>query len=295
MLNKTTEKEYKLRIDKVIDYILQNLNNDISLEALSGVANYSPFHLQKIFKQIIGETPKQYIIKLRLETALHLMVIHPHKSIIEVSIDCGFSSPSVFSRAIKHFFGISPEEMRRLSPKEKIKVFRSKNPKFLAPQTELHSGSAIEKPIIQIKRINTIRGFYLSAVFDDTSKIQQSFKEVIQLANTYDLLSGHTKVYGIVNPHHCNVYRTFVSIPANQSLSNKFNVTEIKAGKYASFKIRGDKKETLKAAHFFYHKWLPGSGYRIGDVVGFETFTGSPELTPYNKLERDFYIPIVPV
>src|SRR3972149_1241739 len=104
-----TEKEYKSRIDAVIDYILKNLNNDISLQALSNVANYSPYHLQKIFKQVIGKTPKQYIIKLKIETSLHLIIIHPHKSIIEIATECGFSSPSVFSRAFKNYFGVSPE------------------------------------------------------------------------------------------------------------------------------------------------------------------------------------------
>ena len=43
--------DYKRRIDQVIDYIFGHPDTQISLQTLAGVANYSPFHLQKIFNQ----------------------------------------------------------------------------------------------------------------------------------------------------------------------------------------------------------------------------------------------------
>ncbi len=54
-----------------MNFIFKNLKEELSLEKLASTANYSAFHFQKIFKQVIGESPKQYIIRLRLENAAH--------------------------------------------------------------------------------------------------------------------------------------------------------------------------------------------------------------------------------
>lgn len=294
MLHKDSSKEHKKRIETVIDYILKNINDDVSLQTLAVVANYSRFHLQKLFKQIIGESPKQYILKVRLETALLLMIIHPHKSVKEVSIDCGFSSPSVFSRAVKNYFGISPEEIRAYSPKERMQMLKIKKPKTIS-HTEISHENAILELDIQIKKVETIRGFYLIAPCDNMTKIQQSFKEIMQIANANDLLFDYKKIYGILIPHQGNIYKTFFTLNKHQRLSNKFNVTEIKAGKYATFKISGDIKKTIEAGHFLYNHWLPENGYKIADMVRFEVFSENPATTPYNELKREVYIPVEPL
>ena len=71
---------------------------------------------------------------------------------------------------------------------------------------------------------------------------------------------------------------------------------EIKGGKFAALKVQGDLQETMKAAQFFHHQWLPESGYKIADtVVGYEVFFDGPSTMPYNKLKRELLIPIEPV
>ena len=202
-----TEKEYKSRIDAVIDYILKNLNNDISLQALSNVANYSPYHLQKIFKQVIGKTPKQYIIKLKIETSLHLIIIHPHKSIIEIATECGFSSPSVFSRAFKNYFGVSPEKISTLTTKEKVEILKKINhlPTFKVGKN-YESTNDIEL-IVRITKIETVKGVYLNTPFNDSIQIQQSFKDLMQLVKTHDIFNADSKYFGILSPHQGNIYK----------------------------------------------------------------------------------------
>jgi len=293
MLNKATKKDHQLRIDLVIDYILRNLSKELSLQELSAVANYSTFHLQKVFKEMMGETPKQYIIRLRLENALHLLVIHSHKSVTEISIDCGFSSPSVFSRAIKNYFNVSPYQMRTFSIKEKIEIFKEKNPRFVAHLKELNSfDNQTSKLDIEVKKIESVIGIYLNTQFDDTSTIQESFSELIQLSSLNDIVIDNTKMYGILSPHKGSVYKTFVVIGENQKLPKKFNSIKLRGGKYATFKVKGNQKETFKAAQYLNHTWLPANGYRIADVVGFEMFETNPSLKPYDELQREFFIPI---
>ncbi|TND10319.1 MAG: AraC family transcriptional regulator [Bacteroidetes bacterium] len=292
MLTKETQKEYKSRTDTIIDFILKNLNGDVSLRTLSHVANYSPFHLQKVFKQVTGQTPKQYVIKLRSEAAFHLILVHPHKSIHEVAMDCGFSSAAVFSRSMKKYFGISPERVRSLSPREHIAILKKLN---LNPRPAKKNREAGRKRVVRIVKTTTISGIYLLASFNDPVKIQKTFKELVQLAHAHDMYTVDSKLYGILSPQHGHTYKAFLSSDKIKNVPGKLNVTEIKAGKYAVIKASGQMRETMKAVHYVFHKWLPGSGYRIADeVTGYEVFSRNPETTAYSEIDREIYIPVKP-
>jgi AraC family transcriptional regulator len=295
MSGNPTDTEHKRRIDHVIDYIFGHLDAQISLQTLAGVANYSPFHLQKLFKHIIGDSPKQYIIKLRLETAFHLLIIHPQKSIQEIAIDSGFSSPSVFSRAIKGYFNYSPEQIRNLDHREKMKLLHTATPKSVPDQahgsdSSLHTG----KVLIHTIKKESIKGMYLVAPFDNATEIQRAFTTLSRIARSHDLPAAGSTLYGILCPHQRNVYKAFLPISKDTVGMEKFTVTEIKGGNFATFKVRGNLRQTNKAAHYFYHRWLPESGYKIAGVTGFETFSDNPVSTPYYQLEREIHIPIEP-
>ena len=84
------EKEYLSRIRKVLAYIQENLTEDLPLEKLSGIAFFSPFHFQKIFSLYVDESPKQYIIRLRLARIAHYLKLYPGLSISDASFQCGF-------------------------------------------------------------------------------------------------------------------------------------------------------------------------------------------------------------
>jgi AraC-like DNA-binding protein len=57
MRSATTQTEHHQRIAAVIDYIFKHSNEDLSIDTLAAEAHYSSDHLQKLFKQAVGETP----------------------------------------------------------------------------------------------------------------------------------------------------------------------------------------------------------------------------------------------
>jgi len=285
--------ERKKRIDHVIDYILANPATEITLETLAGLAHYSPFHLQKIFKEIIGESPKQYLLKLRLEIAFHLLIIHPHKSIQEIATDSGFSSPAVFSRAMKSYFGHSPGQLRELSHIQRMKLLYAVNHR--SPRHPVSTSPASPLPVaIRTVKKGPVKGIYRIAPFDDPEKIQRAFQELNRIARTRDWATAKPMLYGILTPHQRNTYRAFLPLTQKDLGSNQFPLTEIKSGIFAAFTVRGDLKQTNRSVHDFYHRWLPESGYKIADVTGFETFSEDPASTAYCQLEREIHIPVEP-
>ncbi|GGB39349.1 AraC family transcriptional regulator [Fictibacillus barbaricus] len=62
------------QIFKVLEYIEQHIDESLTLEKLASISTYSPFHFQRMFKSVIGETPAAYVKRYRLENAAHLQV-----------------------------------------------------------------------------------------------------------------------------------------------------------------------------------------------------------------------------
>ena len=67
--NPAIAHEYKARINKTLDYIEAHLDNQFTLDVLAAVSNFSKFHFHRIFLGVIGETPFQFINRIRLQRA----------------------------------------------------------------------------------------------------------------------------------------------------------------------------------------------------------------------------------
>lgn len=104
------KREYFARINQVMDYIDQHLEQALELKDIASIANYSPFHFHRIFTFLIGETPFNYIQCLRLERAAIKLLQDPLLPITEVAYSCGFGSISLFSRTFKKYYGITPTQ-----------------------------------------------------------------------------------------------------------------------------------------------------------------------------------------
>ena len=105
--------EYEKRVNRVIDHIREHLAEELSLATLARVAAFSPFHFHRVFTAITGETLFGFIHRQRIEKAAGALGSHPDRSVLEVALDHGFSSPATFARAFKARFGMSATEWRQ--------------------------------------------------------------------------------------------------------------------------------------------------------------------------------------
>lgn len=290
---------HEQRISEVIHYILENLGGDVSLGTLAKRANYSPYHFQKLFKEQVGESPKHYVVRLRLENAAHYLIIHRDKSITEIALDSGFTSGSTFARAFKQHFGISAEALRKLSPEEKATLhFTKRNDAFFkqSDATERRYDEAYWNThlAVNVKRKPVIRCICTQALLADGASVDDGFSKTIRFAETHDLLTPETAFIGIINPHQ-GMYKAAVSLSENANRIKGINETVLPAGKYATFTVRGNAHHTLQSLHAFYAVWLPKSGYRIADSNGYEILSENPLMVPYHEIEREIHVAIEPV
>jgi AraC family transcriptional regulator len=87
------------------------LDGDVSLDALAFRSGWSPFHLHRAFRRLVGETPKAYTQRLRLDRAAGRLAAGTDR-VVDVALDSGFASHEVFTRAFTRRYGQSPKRYR---------------------------------------------------------------------------------------------------------------------------------------------------------------------------------------
>ena len=99
------------QVQPLIAFAASRLDEDLSLAALADRAGLSAFHLHRVFSAAIGETPKQFTLRLRLARAA-AMLLSTGESVLDVALACGFQSHEAFCRAFRKRFRMSPSAYR---------------------------------------------------------------------------------------------------------------------------------------------------------------------------------------
>ena len=92
-------------------YISEHLARRISVAELANVACLSPSHFHAQFKDSVGFTPHQYLLKARLDRASRLLQGSP-LPLVRIAEECGFSSQSALTTALRRYLGLTPKRLR---------------------------------------------------------------------------------------------------------------------------------------------------------------------------------------
>jgi AraC family transcriptional regulator len=98
----------------LLRHVHGRLDGDVSLDALAARSGWSSFHLHRAFTRVVGETPKAYTQRLRLDRAAARLAASSDR-VVDVALESGFASHEVFTRAFTRRFGRSPERYRSLA------------------------------------------------------------------------------------------------------------------------------------------------------------------------------------
>ncbi|MGF6605582.1 AraC family transcriptional regulator [Paraburkholderia sp. WSM4175] len=95
------------RIRRVTDYIRTNLAEDLAIAELAEQAGLSSFHFARVFRRETGETPHQFVTRLRLEEAARLLRA-TDRTVLQIALEVGFENASHFSVQFKRGYGATP-------------------------------------------------------------------------------------------------------------------------------------------------------------------------------------------
>jgi AraC-like DNA-binding protein len=105
------ESQYDPKIQQILSYINENLNDELSVDQLAERVYLSKYHFMRLFKAQTGSTVHAYVRQRRLLYAARL--IREGSSVGKAAADSGFGDYSAFHRAFRETFGISPGSLKR--------------------------------------------------------------------------------------------------------------------------------------------------------------------------------------
>jgi AraC-like DNA-binding protein len=101
------------RMSSVFDYLMKNVEKEISLQEVADVAAMSKNAFCRYFKQRTNKTFFQFLIEIRIERACGLLIKNPDLTVTEVSELCGFKNLSNFNRKFKEIKLMSPKMIKK--------------------------------------------------------------------------------------------------------------------------------------------------------------------------------------
>ncbi|MBI3682305.1 MAG: helix-turn-helix transcriptional regulator [Acidobacteria bacterium] len=100
------------RLCRSRDYVAADLGRPLRLEDAAGAACLSPFHYHRLFSRTFGETPHDFLTRVRLERARQLLAASD-EPVTQVCLAVGYESLGSFSTRFRSAVGLSPQEYRR--------------------------------------------------------------------------------------------------------------------------------------------------------------------------------------
>jgi AraC family transcriptional regulator len=292
-MNKIAElkQSYQERILNTLVYIQHHLNDELSLEKLSAVANFSSFHFHRFFLAYTGEPLQSYVRRLRLERAARDLAF-TSLPITLIAERATFQTVQSFHHAFKKMFNETPFLFREKQI-EKTNLFLSSDDSRLKDKART----------VTLKNIDSINVLFTRTVgISDDTELYKIWFKLITVASIPIFLSK--KTVRISTFHDCkemtslDKFRYDACITRNE-LPHDFQpegnvgLQTIPGGLYAVVRHHGSLREIDITFRALYRLWLPESGYELVDSPSFAIHQNLPFQTPEDELLTDIYLPVV--
>lgn len=104
---------YHTRMQRVLDHIDRHLEDDLDLNAVSGVAAFSKYHFHRQFTSTFGLSVHRYAQLARMKRASYRLAYRDAQSVTDIAMDAGYDAPDAFARAFRQRLGQSPSSFRK--------------------------------------------------------------------------------------------------------------------------------------------------------------------------------------
>lgn len=253
-------------ISRAIEYIENNLTNDITIEDISNYSYISPFYFQKGFAIICGYSISEYIRNRKLSLAGYEL-LNTNNKIIDIALKYGYDSPDSFTKAFTRFHGCTPTAVRK---GEKIKEFAP-----LKINVILKGGYTMEYKIEEreaFKVIGLKGSFKYETAYQDVPKIWKKFfmKSVFNKINAKYGINIDTNL-------GCDSFNYIIGDDYNSELKvpKDFEVIEIPKFTWAVFSCIGPASVKMQETNErIFKEWLPNSNdYEIAAGYNIEMYS----------------------
>lgn len=276
-----TNNAHNQTIQNIVIYISNHLFEELDTDTLCQKCGMSAYHFRRVFKFVIGENIGNYIQRLRLEYAAHLLT-STEDTLSRIAEQIGYQNKYSIAKAFKKHFGVSTSLFR-----ERFKLQNRSAHTALSP------------------KITTVNDLFVSCI-----EVGKAYENKFQYKLIWDKLLYYTrcnkidKKYtkfvslslddpSITQKDKCRFYLGIIMNDTNNISEAKLNIVQIPNGRYAIFRHTGSYDSLCDLYRMIYEEWFPDSQYYPQSTFSFEMYINSPCDTNLPDLITDIYIPVV--
>lgn len=262
----------------------------VDIHDIARASNYSTYHFCRIFRSLVGDSPKEYLRKRRLTIAAERLA-SGESSILDIALDCQFESHASFTRSFKQLFKITPERYR-----EKADPFRLIYKDQFSPHMlhHLQNRLVMEPEIVtrtEAKVIGIARQYQEEDLNIDT--LWSAFRpDVPRIANRVG-----QDAFGIYEEYQETGDSVGFTYICSVEVTDFDNVPEgmitriIPEHLYAAFRHEGPISYLPETLKYIWGSWLPKSNYEYVEKPDFELYAQGPQPESPDKI-LFLYIPV---
>lgn len=250
---------------KGIEYIMQHLEEEISIGDVADYCHLSKYYFSRVFKAETGESIYSFIKRLKMEQSAFRIKVEKNKSITDIGYDYGYS-PSNYSSAFKSHNNISTVKFRKGKYSEYVP-----NPFYKDKFARFQSFEEYNKQI-SIQELDDFMVIYERHIgnYIELGKNWRDFTEKYKdyLKKDTILIERSYADPSVASIDKC-LYDICITVDKNCSLDN---ITTIRGGKYAVYHFDGLVQDIFTAFQGLFNVWLADSGYEMDERYGLDIY-----------------------
>ncbi len=283
---------HRSQIGRAQRYIRLHLSEQLTLDRLAREAGSSAYHFARLFNAYVGETPFEFLRRLRLATALRMLQEDSRATVTEIGLSIGYDTSASFNKAFRKLLDMNPRNFRKLGQERQDEVIYALSRPRLLKEITMNltpNFETVTRPLTHYVFLEKRGPFAEIAppLWNDLMPLLQRINQ--QHIREYLGVSGIDKS----KPgEDAMIYQAGVGCAkAPQKLTDGLQHRAIKSGKYARFLLTGPYSHIWPAFdHIF--KTLADQKIKLRPEFCIESYLNDPRFTPGEKLQTELLIPI---
>lgn len=293
MAKKAHQSEFhRSQIGRAQRYIRLHLGERLSLSRIAREAGSSSYHFARLFQAYVGETPFEFLRRLRLLTALRMLQEDADASVTEIALSVGYETSAAFNKSFRKALAMAPGDFRNLGKERQDGVIYDlscpRAPKEVAMNLSAEF-EPVHRPLTHYLFLEKRGPFAEVAppLWNDLMPLlgkleRQHIREYLGLSGIDKSRRGEDTM----------IYQAGVALAEMpDTLPGGLHHRTIKAGNYARYLLTGPYSHVWAAFdHIF--KALPAKRVSVRPEFCIENYLNDPRVTPEDQLQTELLVPI---
>jgi AraC family transcriptional regulator len=281
----TLTEDYAVRLERVVTWLADHLDDAIDLARLADVACMSPYHFHRIYHAMQGETAADTVRRLRLHRAA-VELVAGKQPVMRIAQRAGYGSQEAFTRAFKLAYGVPPARYRAsFVPRPTTGRMEDE----METTTRSYQATIRETPPIRVATL---------AHKGDYQTIGTTFQRLSTIAAGQGLFGPNTRSFGIyyddpsATPREALRSDACMTVPDGWTPSGDLQLREIRGGRYVVTLYVGPYAELEGPYKWLYGTWLAQNGEEAADAPCVEEYLNDARTVPPTELRTEIWLPL---